>query len=214
MELWVLKITIVSVLIVSQCSKTCLLWINKLTNINESSFIPDFFTNSVLLIIDPVSNINGSCIVDQSSFAIGFTVLPLALVDITIWVGHSSHAYGNSVFNLALIDAVVRVQDFSDTIWYARLIMCFEPMTSILDTFVIKVFVVPSVIFVVRVHQLMELSLGEDWLLLVVDKVEGLLINVSHWFDIFQFQTCNLFSLLYPHLLSLNPCDTTSGKPS
>jgi len=92
--------------------------------------------------------------------------------------------------------------------------MCFEPMTSVLDTFVIKVFVVPRVIFVVRVHQLVELSLGEDWLLLVVDKVEGPLINVSDWFDIFQFQTCNVFSLLYPNFLSLNPCDTTSGKSS
>ena len=76
---------------------------NKISRVDYLALVPDLSTLTVLDIMYPVSIIEGAILVNKDTFAMSFSVEPLAMVDVAIGVSHLTFAVEHLVHSESFI---------------------------------------------------------------------------------------------------------------
>lgn len=87
-----------------------------------------FFTLAMIKIIYPLSLIKWADLINEYSEAVLFSILPLALIDITIWISHAAKTVEQLIFHLSFIFATVLKLDCTNALENT---ISFSPLTTI-----------------------------------------------------------------------------------
>lgn len=108
-----ITIVIASIKLKSSPAGFFTLW--KLSSISYLSFVPSFGSHTMLLIIFPLSFIHWTFDVNKDSMAISFSILPVALIDISILMRHPSLSMENFVLGYTLVHWAILELNLSKT---------------------------------------------------------------------------------------------------
>ena len=108
-----ITIVIASIKLKSSPAGFFTLW--KLSSISYLSFVPSFGSHTMLLIIFPLSFIHRTFDVNKDSMAISFSILPVALIDISILMRHPSLSMENFVLGYTLVHWAILELNLSKT---------------------------------------------------------------------------------------------------
>jgi len=99
----VLKVTFVVTAFEFKATLSSFLSVKKLTSVFYVVKTPWFSSKTVLLIVKPFAHIHATLSVNKDSIAVGFSIFPVSLIDVTIHMSHSTFTIILFIFSLTLI---------------------------------------------------------------------------------------------------------------
>lgn len=103
MELSIGKLSFIEVVIELQLALAVFLSFDKGSRVDNSVLIHPLDTFSFIHVIFPLSLVHCAVAAYENTLSVGFTVLELALVNITIFMSHSSLAFEQAIFSLSFV---------------------------------------------------------------------------------------------------------------